>query len=63
VLTNFPAIYLYGSLYYLFVAKKDDQEAAKYKMLMMEGLAGANTQDKRGRYGSAPKIRIEGDTP
>ena len=63
ILTNFPAIYKNGVLYQLFLDKKDDNEAAKYQRLFLTAIAGANTQDRNGRYGSAPKIRIEGSTP
>lgn len=63
VLTSNPEIYLYGSLYKLFTRATDFEQAANYKNLFYEAIAGANKSAKSGRYGSTARIQVDGDTP
>ena len=63
VLTNFPTIYLYGCLWALWMYFKEEELSEFYYNKFMNGVKGANKGDKTGRYGSAPRIRLEGVTP
>ena len=63
VITNFPTIYLYGCLWALWQFFKEEELSEFYYNKFMNGVRGANKQDKDGRYGSAPFIRMEGSTP
>ncbi len=63
VLTQYPNIYLFGTLWALFTWATDEQEASKYYNLFIRAIKGANRKDKSGRYGPAPVQRIEGSTP
>lgn len=63
VLTKQPNIYLFGCLWATFLFATDEIEAAKYYNQFMGAIKGANKQDKLGRYGPAPAMRIEGATP
>ena len=60
VLANHPSIYLYGSLAQIFAYAQDDQQAAKYGQLFMGAVKGANKADKKGRYGPAPSMSLDG---
>lgn len=63
VLTNHPTIYLYGALMALSGWAGDFEKEASYKNKFDAAIRGANKEFKQGRYGPAPKIRIEGVTP
>jgi len=63
VLTNFPSIYLYGSLWALWMYFKEEELSEFYYGKFIGALKGANKQDKGGRYGAAPFSRMEGVTP
>lgn len=63
VLTNSPNIYLFGALAALFSWSNDAEQEIRYQNLFFEAIRGANKNDKRGRYGPAPAMRIEGSTP
>jgi hypothetical protein len=63
VLTNFPTIYLYGALWSLWQYYSEEEKAEYYYNKMINAVRGANKQDKGGRYGPAPFIRMEGFTP
>lgn len=63
VLTNFPAIYLYGILSYVYKFAAEEDKASYYFDQFVGAIAGANKQDRRGRYGPNPVQRIEGVTP
>jgi len=63
VLVNSPTIYLYGALWALFQNVMETDLAEYYYGKFVNSIKGANRQDKRGRYGPAPKMRIEGCTP
>lgn len=63
VLTNNPNIYLFGVLKELFNFTQDTENMQKYEAKFLSAIRGANKLDKRGRYGPAPAMRIEGSTP
>lgn len=63
IITNYPEIYLYGCLSVLNEFEAEEDKASYYYNKFLESLAGANKQDKRGRYGSSPVMRTEGSTP
>lgn len=63
VLTNNPNIYLFGVLKELFNFTQDTENMQKYEAKFLSAIRGANKLDKRGRYGPAPAMRIEGSCP
>ena len=63
ILDNAPTIYLFGALWALFQNALESDLAEHYYGKFINSIKGANRQDKRGRYGPAPKMRIEGATP
>lgn len=63
ILTNAPNIYVFGALWALFQEKQEFDSAEYYYGKFVNSIGGYNKTDKRGRYGPAPKIRIEGSTP
>lgn len=63
VMTNHHNIYLYGVLKQVFLWSMDDDQAVKYDSLFQDAIKGANKADKKGRYGPAPSMRVEGATP
>lgn len=63
ILTDAPNIYVFGALWALFQEKQEFDTAEYYYGKFVNSIGGYNKTDKRGRYGPAPKIRIEGATP
>lgn len=63
VLTRFPMVYLYGCLFHYAQWALDDAMLAKYGPLFESAIDAANKSDKKGRYGTAPYMRIERPTP
>lgn len=63
VLTNHPTIYLFGALWALHTWTEEPEEAARYYTQFIAAIKGANKKDKKGRYGPAPVMRVEGSTP
>ncbi|MBL4753777.1 MAG: hypothetical protein JKY52_09330 [Flavobacteriales bacterium] len=63
VLTNHPSAYLYGALTALFGWANDTENEANYQRKFFGIIQGINKRYKQGRYGPAPKMRIEGATP
>ncbi len=63
VMTNHPNIYLFGALHQVFLYSEDDGEAMKYLAKMQSVIRGANKAAKKGRYGPAPYMTVEGRTP
>ena len=57
ILTNFPAVYLYGCLYHLYSWSRDLEEQGNYRQKFIDAIVGANQTDRRGRRGAAPKMR------
>lgn len=60
ILTNHPSIYLYGALAQVYFFSQDEQQALKYTQLFISAIKGANKADKKGRYGPAPAMSIDG---
>ena len=63
ILTNFPDVYVFGCLRYLWLFAQEEEKAEFYKGQFYEAIRGANKKDRSGRYGSSPRMRIEGATP
>ena len=63
ILTNHPKIYLHGALAHLYQWSMQPDQAEYHESKFQLAIRGANKLHKRGRYGPAPKIRIEGPTP
>lgn len=63
LLTEHPNVYLFGTVYQGFIFAKDRESAGVYKALFLEAIKGANKADKKGRFGSAPVMQVEGSTP
>ncbi len=63
ILTNHPKIYLHGALSNLYQWTMQNDLAEYHENKFQAAMRGANKQYKRGRYGPAPKMRIEGPTP
>jgi hypothetical protein len=63
ILTLAPNIYLFGSLWALFQEYQEMDLSEYYYGKFIGAIEGLNKSDRRGRYGPAPKIRIEGATP
>ena len=63
ILTNYPTIYLYGSLWALFQYSMEQDVAEYYYQKFLTAIQGANATDQAGRYGAAPMVRMEGYTP
>lgn len=63
VLSRFPMIYLFGSLWALYTWSLQEDKADFYQNKFLMAIRDANAQDKRGRYGAAPAMRVEGPTP
>lgn len=63
ILTNYPNIYLFGSLWALFQDFMEADLAEYYYGKFVGAIQGANNADQAGRYGPAPVIRKEGYTP
>ena len=60
ILTSHPSIYLYGALAQIYFFSQDQEQALKYTQLFISAIKGANKADKKGRYGPAPAMSIDG---
>jgi hypothetical protein len=60
ILTNHPSIYLFGALTALFSYSQDTEQMVKYNQMFVSSIKGANKADKKGRYGPAPSLSIDG---
>ncbi len=63
ILTEFPNIYLYGALRSLNQFANDAEEETKNFQRFIKSIQGANSTDKKGRYGPAPRQRLRGMNP
>lgn len=63
ILTRYPNVYLYGSLFHFGLWARDDKMIEQYAALFQGALREANTSDRKGRHGAAKAMRIEGPTP
>ena len=60
ILLSHSNIYLFGALYESAVYEQDYQQQNVYASRFFNAIKGANKTDKRGRYGNAPTMSIEG---
>ena len=60
ILLSHSNIYLFGALYEVAVYEQDYQEQQVKATRFFNSIKGANRTDKRGRYGNAPTMSIEG---
>lgn len=60
ILTKHPGIYLYGALAQTYFYSQDNEQAQKYTQLFISAIKGANKADKKGRYGPAPAMSVDG---
>ena len=60
ILTNHPSIYLFGALTALFAYALDTEQQIKYNQMFISAIKGANKADKKGRYGPAPSMSVQG---
>lgn len=63
ILTDSPTVYLFGALWALHKFTSQPEVSADYYIQFINSIGGANIQDKKGKYGPAPRIRLEGSTP
>jgi len=63
VLDEFPLIYVYGALWNAYIMASEEKKADYFQAKFLSSIAGANAQDREGRYGPAPVKRIAGSTP
>jgi len=60
ILTDHPSIYLFGALAILFGYTQDTEQESSYRLKFIDAVRGANKADKKGRYGPAPALSIDG---
>lgn len=63
VLTDYPDLYLWGSLSHLAMWEKDLNMVAAYQAKFDDSIVYANKQERKGRYGPTPTMTSEGSTP
>ena len=60
ILAKHPSLYLFGALTALFAYALDTEQHIKYNQMFISAIKGANKADKKGRYGPAPTMSIQG---
>lgn len=63
ILTNYPNVYLFGSMWALFQDAREEDVAEYYYGKFIQSIQGANSASQAGRYGPAATVRKEGYTP
>lgn len=63
ILTQFPTVYLFGSLWALWLQAQEEEKSEFYYGKFINAIRGVINGDRKGKYGSAPFIRLEGSTP
>lgn len=63
ILTRFPSIYLWGALAALYQWAKLPDQADYYYQQFLGAISKANLQDRKGRYGPVPSIKMQCPTP
>lgn len=63
ILTRFPNIYLFGSLWALYLWALQEDKAEYYYGKFRQAIQTANREDSKGRHGPAPAMRYGGSTP
>lgn len=62
-LTDYPDLYLWGCLTQLALWEQDTEKAMTYQGKFDRSIIEANKQERKGRYGTAPRVMKEGSTP
>lgn len=63
ILTKYPSVYLFGSLWALYQWSLQEDKAEYFNQKFMQAIQSANREDKKGRHGPAPAMRYGGPTP
>ena len=63
ILTRYPSIYLFGSLWALYQWALQEDKSEYFYQKFMAAVMSANREDKKGRHGPAPAMRYGGSTP
>lgn len=63
VSANYPQLYVYGALHYLYTWSEELDKAALYKQYFNNLVIEINAKDSKARTGPAPAMRFEGMTP
>lgn len=63
ILTRYPSIYLFGSLWALYQWSLQEDKSEYFFNKFMAAINSANREDKKGRHGPAPAMRYGGSTP
>lgn len=63
ILTRFPKLYLYGTLFHFAQWAQDDVMVQKYATLFDGAIEAVNRSEIKGRHGPAKAMRVEGSTP
>lgn len=63
VLTRFPSIYLFGSLWALYQWALQEDKSEYFYNKFIAAIQSANREDKKGRHGPAPAMYYQGPTP
>lgn len=59
ILTNYPSIYLNGSLWALWQYFSEEEKSEYYYGKMITAIQGVNKRENKARYGNAPQIKKE----
>jgi len=62
ILTNYPDVYLYGSLWALWKWAMDDIKSAGYYTMFQNAIKGANNEANSGRYTNF-RMKKKGSNP
>ena len=63
ILTKYPQLYLYGSLYHMYTYTEQLEQAAIHKGLFETMMQEINSQYKKASMGAAPSARVRRYTP
>ena len=63
ILTGYPNIYLYGTVWAVLAYSGEEDKATEWYGRFLGAIRGANKQDRRGRFSSGASAAIEGMTP
>ena len=63
VLSDYPDVYLWGSLVQLSIWERDTEQLQIFQSKYDLAIDHANKQERKGRYGTAPRMMKEGSTP
>lgn len=63
ILTNYPDIYMFGTLAQAMLFTEDARNEQFYRGKFNAAIMGANRSSKKGRFGPAPVMMVDGPTP